>query len=341
MSVFCMVGFFVLNDGHRVMTPKLVNGVERNVYYIHYTSSIACSLGSSIPADIRIFSSTPDPSAIHPHGTVAFVSAKVQTPSDDGMAFLDAYYVVPFRGDVNDDFYQEPIPDLRYPLVFVIGHVTKMSKKDEIQDVRLRVGEYIRDAMAFSTVDAYYNTAAGRWKRAPVPYVGSCLHIMGVCAQKSENEPLRISVDNMSFNFSNVSATFPGGQQGVHLSPDSLSPGSSKRRRFEVVGPSTSPVASPSKSSKDTLRSPSIEIFEPSSSQLKSSLKSVEDVPRTQTPVKNTGNRRRSMSPLTEFSTPTRPASSVQEQEEEEPVFVPSPKKKSKGKGKGKGKERA
>ncbi|KAG6826427.1 hypothetical protein H0H92_015821 [Tricholoma furcatifolium] len=300
MSVFSIIGFFVLNDGHRVATPKVVNGVERNVYYIHYTSSIACSLGSAIPADLRIFSSSPDPSAILPHRTVAFVSAKAQCPSDDGVAFLDAYYMVPFRGDVNDDFYQEPIPDLRYPLVWVIGHVISMSKKDEIQFVKLRVG---------------------------------CITTLPLVDGSGLLYPMLGPAYNGGFH---AFTSLPGGQQGVHLSPDNLSP--SKRRRFEVAGPSSSPSKS-SSTMRTIPRSPSIEFLEPSSSQINAPLKSIESILKT--PSKKGASRRRSTSPLTEVSTPTHVPSSLHD----EPVFVPdvveSGKKKSKGKGKGKGKERA
>jgi hypothetical protein len=47
------MGFFCLVEGKRVMTMRANN---TRIWHVHYTSSVQCADGSSLPANIRIYS---------------------------------------------------------------------------------------------------------------------------------------------------------------------------------------------------------------------------------------------------------------------------------------------
>ncbi|KAG6806521.1 hypothetical protein H0H92_011036 [Tricholoma furcatifolium] len=66
---------------------------------------------------------------------------------------MDAYRIEPFGGDVEDEEYRAPIPNLIFPLVFVVGHVVGIEKENKIQHVHMRCGKYVRDTMVYSSIE--------------------------------------------------------------------------------------------------------------------------------------------------------------------------------------------
>jgi hypothetical protein len=68
--------------------------------------------------------------------------------------FLDASHVAPCPGDVNDDAYENRIPDFPHPFVLALGHVSgrhsHLPNGGRIFPVA--VSEYIKDAVQLSTV---------------------------------------------------------------------------------------------------------------------------------------------------------------------------------------------
>ncbi|KAG6806439.1 hypothetical protein H0H92_011327, partial [Tricholoma furcatifolium] len=77
-----------------------------------------------------------EPTGIFPDGTVAFISAKAQLDNEN-IIYMDAYRIEPFGGDVEDEEYRAPIPNLIFPLMFVVGHVVGIEKENKIQHVHM------------------------------------------------------------------------------------------------------------------------------------------------------------------------------------------------------------
>jgi hypothetical protein len=77
--------------------------------------------------------------------TVAFVVAKAQVSAGDA-SVLDPYVVVPFPGDPTSDNYEDTIPDVPNPFIFVIGQVTRINSSNPMWPiVNIVATEYIQD----------------------------------------------------------------------------------------------------------------------------------------------------------------------------------------------------
>ena len=77
--------------------------------------------------------------------TVAFVIAKGHFAVGEPI-FLDTYLLAPFPGDPNDENYEDPIPDVPHPFIFIIGQVTAINNSNLQRPlINLMATEYIRD----------------------------------------------------------------------------------------------------------------------------------------------------------------------------------------------------
>jgi hypothetical protein len=146
MSTLLLTGFLGVTNGRREMTSK--PGRERKevrIYHVHYTTSLQCIDGSALPAELRVYT----PSAtelILPNDTVAYVVAKCHFPVRE-LAVLDALYLAKVPGDVNDDRYEDRVPDIPIPFVFGIGQVAGEVPMSSpvLKCFALSVSEYVRD----------------------------------------------------------------------------------------------------------------------------------------------------------------------------------------------------
>lgn len=150
MSCFFIIGFFALAEGRRVATNRLTSNTK--VWHRHYTTTIQCSSGVVLPADLRVYSPVNDVGLRD--FTVAFVVAKAYTPLNDTIQ-LDAHFLVPFSGDPDSDEYQDSIPDMPYPFVFGVGHVPKrfeLLPDGKSKGFAVSFSEYVRDSVRHSAV---------------------------------------------------------------------------------------------------------------------------------------------------------------------------------------------
>jgi hypothetical protein len=154
MSSFTIIGFFALAEGNRVRTTK--PGSSTSVCHCHYASSIQCSHGTPINAQIRVFSPATDPH-IHPDDTVVFVIGSAWMEKDRQIRILiDADHMIAMPGDPTSDDYDEKMPDFRFPIVNAVGHVLNThhntyENHTEVE-VNVSVSDYVRGQIQHSTI---------------------------------------------------------------------------------------------------------------------------------------------------------------------------------------------
>ena len=148
MSSFAFMGFFCLAQGKRVMTMRSNNS---RIWHAHYTTSIQCADGTAYPTDIRIYSPMND--VLHTDNTIAFVYARAHMPLN-APAILDASHIVPCPGDVQNDSYEDFIPDMPNPFIIVLGQVNGKGSHlpDGSRTFPMTVSKYIRNAVQPSSV---------------------------------------------------------------------------------------------------------------------------------------------------------------------------------------------
>lgn len=117
MSSFTLTGFFALAGGKCVVSTR-----STKVYYCFYMTTIQCSAGVDIPADIHIYSPYND--VVLPDDTIAFIVARAFCPPNE-TAFLDAYHLIPVPGNPTETEYQsQRVPDCPYPFALGVGAVS-------------------------------------------------------------------------------------------------------------------------------------------------------------------------------------------------------------------------
>ena len=144
MSLFMIVGFFALTNGkHMPSTKTLPSGTTVRTNHIQYQTFLQCQSDHHINSELRVFA--PARAAVLPNMTVAFVIAKAHVSSGEG-SILDAYVVVPFPGDPSSNEYEDAIPDVPNPFVFVIGQVTGVDTSNPTRPlINIVTTEYIQD----------------------------------------------------------------------------------------------------------------------------------------------------------------------------------------------------
>ena len=146
-----IVGFFAITDGHRVQTTKVISeGNVLKMNYIVYTTSIQCTSGNAIAAELRVFVSPS--STILSDDTVAFVIAKAAIALDND-ALLEACCLAAVPGNVSDSDYQDGIPHVLYPHIFAVGQaVNEMEWDGNKKVIEVVATEYVRDQVSQSTL---------------------------------------------------------------------------------------------------------------------------------------------------------------------------------------------
>ncbi|KAH9916160.1 hypothetical protein B0H21DRAFT_886979 [Amylocystis lapponica] len=251
MSTFTTFGFFGLGAGRRA-SARTRNG--NTTFFCYYTTTLQCSDGDMIPAELRVYSPRDD--VPHPDDTIAFVVAKLFVPLK-GTALLDAYSVYAVPGDPASDTYEASIPDMPYPFVYGLGIVR--SKWGPLPDGTSKafivdVHERVRDEAKPSSVQCVFPGGSPRWQTVPAPNPNSFIYFMGTCARVSTEGGLSINIESIVFNV----GPSPGSAGGGGLPPGGGSPGSpgtpTKRRKFNSA--LSSPAASTSAAASSAFVNP-------------------------------------------------------------------------------------
>ncbi|KAJ6619925.1 hypothetical protein B0H10DRAFT_1792568 [Mycena sp. CBHHK59/15] len=118
MSSCNVIGFFPLISGTRVTSKK----IDTTVYHQHYHMTINCQNSFHIPALVCVYS---PPGDINPSLdiTIAFILAKAIFPLNKP-AMLDAIQLSITPGDPKSNFYEDNIPNVPYPYIYDVGHVS-------------------------------------------------------------------------------------------------------------------------------------------------------------------------------------------------------------------------
>src|SRR5882762_8260072 len=186
MSSLAFMGFFCLAEGRRVMTTRANN---TRIWHAHYTTTIQCADGSTLPANVRIYSPMND--VLHADNTIAFVYALAHIPTNS-IVVMDASHVLPFPGDPLTDSYEDSVPNLPNPFVIALGHVSGNASHlpEGSRTFPILVSEYVRDNTQLCTLtyvrdlnilrpfspdhypSATFNSSRPRWKNTNVPFPG-------------------------------------------------------------------------------------------------------------------------------------------------------------------------
>ncbi|KAH9918035.1 hypothetical protein B0H21DRAFT_659508, partial [Amylocystis lapponica] len=139
------LGLFALAHGRRVSS---VTRAGTPTYHCHYSTTIQCSSGDLIPAELRIYS--PRDNFPVRDNTVAFVVAKLYIPppgSGSTTALLEAYSLFPCPGDPSSDTYDDMLPDMPNPFVYGLGVVRGRWSllPDNSKAFAVEVSDHIRD----------------------------------------------------------------------------------------------------------------------------------------------------------------------------------------------------
>ncbi|EAU89533.1 hypothetical protein CC1G_00953 [Coprinopsis cinerea okayama7 len=247
MSLAIIDGFFALANGRRVAAAPKPGTVPDNpsrparMLFIEYDTTIMCTNGQHVPARLRVYSHpTNNPL---PDNVVVALKAKMylpSPPSDDTLLSPDAPILLegivcePFPGDPALDSYEESVPSLLSPYVFVVGTVSSAVEiSDGNRTFSVSFAEYVRDSIQFSSVVCVLDGKSPRWKNTPSPVLSSCVAVFGLC--ESFNRSLRVGAVHLALNCR---------PQDAHSLATSDSPGAgppTKKRRFQAT---VSPLAS-------------------------------------------------------------------------------------------------
>ncbi|KAH7904539.1 hypothetical protein BJ138DRAFT_1019010 [Hygrophoropsis aurantiaca] len=236
MSSLTLFGFLCLAAGRRLQTTK--PGSPSKTYHAFYATALQSASGSSVSAEIRVYSPFND--TILPDNTVAFVVAKAFFPNNDTV-LLDASHVIPMPGDPSSDDYDNFLPDCPYPFLIGLGSVP--SKFELLPDgvsktFNVISSDFIRDGVKSSTIQCAYNGSRARWSKTPAPNVNSVVQFFGTLDNASHSGDVRVNVDNIVLNV--------GHQDSSQPAPSSSTP--VKKRKFNAfASPSAStPTPTPS-----------------------------------------------------------------------------------------------
>jgi hypothetical protein len=106
-----------------------------------------------LSAEIRVWLH-PSDSELLPDGTVALVYAKIHCPAPlsdsaiSGVVFIDAFVFKPVPGDPDIPTYEDFIPDIPYPLLFITGNSgsSVQTLENSSRGYSIDVAQYVRDS---------------------------------------------------------------------------------------------------------------------------------------------------------------------------------------------------
>ena len=245
MSSIQVFGLFPLSGG-RLSNERSTKSTA-TYYYIYYRSTITCSSGKSLPAEIRIYNESSQQPL--PDDTVAIVSGAVAIPPS-GDVLIEANYIFPVPGDPNSDDYDDHLPDMLYPLVIVLGHVSAngvVMPDGVTRSFPVEGAGYVRGASVSSTVGygillpplllliflplSCMLDKSAKWRSISIPGVSSIVQASGQCWDLTPEGNVIINVKILAFNVAGRTGV-PVGGGPLPSSPSTFSP---KRRKFTQV----------------------------------------------------------------------------------------------------------
>ncbi|KAJ6553864.1 hypothetical protein B0H10DRAFT_2446622 [Mycena sp. CBHHK59/15] len=263
MSSFNAFGFFALAGGRRLATQAA--GSTYPVYHCHYhtalkspTSLLNLSTVNSddsidieyehLAANLRVYSGSGD--APLPDNTVAFVIAKVFAATGKTIE-LDALFVAPLPGDVDDEHYQDNIPSLPV-FIYAVGHIPANHSAQTLTDgsktFTMTVGDYVGGGPKNSALQCMYPPTK-RWVNVPVPRSLSCTQLLGYCYGFSDSGLFRMAIEHVTLSL---------GPHGLTQSPTTVSTNTdsvtssqtpARRKKYVAIGSTSTPTTSAAGSS--------------------------------------------------------------------------------------------
>ena len=242
MSSLAFMSFFALAEGRPVMTTCANN---TRIWHAHYTTTIQCADGSTLPANVRIYSPMND--VLHADNTIAFVYALAHIPINS-IVVMDASHVLPFPGDPQTDSYEDSVPNLPNPFVIALGHVSGNASHlpEGSRMFPILVSEYVRDNTQLCTLtyvrdlnilkpfspdhypSATFNSSRPRWKNTNVPFPGAIVQVIGTCSRVCQDATLAIDIENIVLNVPTPDSPTRSTSDAVN---DALS---AKKRKFSA-----------------------------------------------------------------------------------------------------------
>ncbi|KAI6121178.1 hypothetical protein F5141DRAFT_998945 [Pisolithus sp. B1] len=146
-------GFLAVSEGCRVSSVKPSSG--KKTYHCVYTTALECDDGTSIPAELRIYSPFND--VVMPDNTFGYVVAKAYFPTavPEEKALLEASQFFPFPGDPSSGAYEDSIPDCVTPFVMGLGSVPAPAitlPDGSSRAFSVVVADHVRDSRKSSTI---------------------------------------------------------------------------------------------------------------------------------------------------------------------------------------------
>jgi hypothetical protein len=148
MSSFTLFRFFCLAEGRWVMMTRANN---THIWHAHYTTSVQCADGTSLPANICIYSPMND--IVHTENMITFIYAQAYI-TNDSTVLMDASHIIPCPGNPDEDCYQDSVPNLPNPFVIALGHVSGRAGHlpDGSCTFPVAVSKYVRDNTQLSNI---------------------------------------------------------------------------------------------------------------------------------------------------------------------------------------------
>ncbi|KAI6169716.1 hypothetical protein EDD17DRAFT_26378 [Pisolithus thermaeus] len=206
-----------VSEGHRVSSVKPKSRTK--TYHCVYTTSLECDDGTSIPAELRIYSPFND--VVMPDNTFGYVVAKAYFPAavPEEKALLEASRFFPFPGDPSSGAYEESIPDYVTPFVMGLGSIPAPAVT--LPDGSSRafcvvVADYVRDSRKSSTIQCVFEGVySSRWNSTPSPSVSSCVHFFGLLAGMATDGTVSVSLESISLNVGRPDPVLSKSTQGT------------------------------------------------------------------------------------------------------------------------------
>ncbi|KAH6906943.1 hypothetical protein BKA70DRAFT_1026189, partial [Coprinopsis sp. MPI-PUGE-AT-0042] len=233
MSCGLISGFLALANGRRVLGGSKPSA-SRVPPFLLYDTAIQCKNGDMIPATFRYYA--PPSENPFPDNSVVETTAKFHIAPNE-TAHLDAIKHAVVPGDPSLDTYEDGIPDVPFPSVFVVANVSgpvSSSPDGKSRTFTVSVGEYVRESLRFTTVEVLID-GRPRWVNTPSPSQASCIGFFAVCDAYLPSGILRVSLDHVALNIR------PHEIITINDNTTHSSPQTPKKHKFAAIATLSSP----------------------------------------------------------------------------------------------------